>query len=361
MHLRVTRVHAFAVRRRLSALARALPLMGCLIGQLIAHDVCAQSNTPETPELKLSVIVAPLYPMGAAAKAWGDALNEGAAGAFTVKFFPGAQLADRDATKEFHALQAGRIDIAVGSALQWSDAFAPLGVISLPWIAPSNRQLAAVIADADVQKQLTSALDAAGVTLVAIAPLRHRDLASQARVIAAPGDLRDLRVRVHGAKVVTDTYVALGARPTGLSLADAQAAFAAGTLDAQDAAAVTLVAARAWATGTHHVVQWGAFANAMVFAVRKSLWQTWLESTRAMVRAAAMKAIDAAQASAREHAAHDELARHGITLTRTTSAGHAAFRAAVEPVYKEWTPRIGASLVDAVQKAAEKAAPVAGN
>lgn len=331
-----------------------------LTGLLSAQAAIAQ-NVSTTPELKLSVVVAPLYPMGAAAKAWGDALSEAANGTFTVKFFPGAQLANRDATQEFQALKAGQIDLAVGSALQWSDAFPPLAAVNLPWIAPGNKQLAAVIADADVQKQLTVALDAAGVTLVAIAPLRHRDLATQSRVIAAPADLKDLRVRVRGAKLVTDTYVALGAQPTGLALADAQAAFAAGTLDGQDAAAVTLVAARAWGTGTHHVVQWGAFANAMVFTVRKSLWQSWPVATQAMVRDAAIKAIDSAKAYEREHAAHDELARNGITLTRTTSAGHAAFRAAVEPVYQEWTPRIGASLVEAVQKAAEKAAPVAGN
>jgi TRAP-type C4-dicarboxylate transport system substrate-binding protein len=331
-----------------------------LIGLLTAHSAVAQGVSPAA-ELKLSVVVAPLYPMGAAAKAWGDALNDGDKDSFTVKFFPGAQLANRDATQEFQALKAGQIDLAVGSALQWSDAFPPLAAVNLPWISPGNKQLTAVIADADVQKQLTAALDAVGVTLVAIAPLRHRDLATQSRVIAAPADLKDLRVRVRGAKLVTDTYVALGAQPTGLALADAQAAFAAGTLDGQDAAAVTLVAARAWATGAHHVVQWGAFANAMVFTVRKPLWQTWPEATRTMVREAAIKAIDSAKAYEREHAAHDELARNGITLTRTTSAGHAAFRAAVEPVYQEWTPRIGASLVEAVRSAAAKAAPAAGN
>jgi TRAP-type C4-dicarboxylate transport system substrate-binding protein len=335
-------------------------LIAIAILPMVGGDI-ARAQGADSPELKLSVVVAPLYPMGAAAKAWGDVLNDGAKGIFTVKFFPGAQLAGRDATKEFRALQAGEIDLAVGSALQWSDALPPLGVIALPWIAPANKQLSGVIADKDVRAKLTAALDAAGVTLVAIAPLRHRDVSTQSRSITGPDDLKGLRVRVREAKLVADTYIALGALPTGLSLPDAQAGFAAGTLDGQDAAAVTLVAARAWATGAHHVVQWGAFANAMVFTVRKSLWQAWPEATRTMVREAAIKAIDAAKAFEREHTAHDELARNGITLTRTTTAGHAAFRAAVDPVYKQWTPRIGAELVEAVQSAAAKAAPAVGN
>jgi TRAP-type C4-dicarboxylate transport system substrate-binding protein len=76
-----------------------------------------------------------------------------------------------------------------------------------------------------------------------------------------------------------------------------------------------------------------------------------------MVRAAALKAIDAAQPLARERAAHDELARNGIAVTRLTPAGFAAFRAPVDPVYAAWTPKIGAELVEAVRRAAASAAP----
>ncbi len=313
------------------------------------------------PEIKLSVVVAPLYPMGAAAKAWGDALNELAAGAFEVKFYPGATLARRDPTEEFKSVQSGEIDIAVGSALQWSDAFAPLGVLALPWMAPSNAQLSAVGANGVVRSKLTTALDAAGVTLVALAPLSHRVLATQSRAIMSPDDLKDLRIRVTGPKLVTDTYIALHAKPTGLSLDDARNALATGQLDGQDQSAVTLVAARAWATGTHHVVQWGAFGNAMVFVVRKSLWQTWTESMRARVHEAALRAIEFAQASTREHAAQDELARNDVSITRMTPAGHSAFRARVEPVYAAWAPSIGVDLIEAAKKASETASDIPEN
>lgn len=327
------------------------------LGLLQCSSALAQAPTaaPPAPELKLSVVVAPLYPPGAAAKAWTDALNEGAKGTFTVKFYPGASLANHDATQEFKALQSNAIDIAVGSALRWSDAFPPLGVFSLPWMAPSNRELTAVVADPAVQTQLAAKLDEAGVSLVAIATLRHRDLSTQSREIGAPADLKNLRVRVPGPALVTDTYIALGAMPSGLKLEDARKAFEEGTLDGQDNSAAALVMARAWATGAHRVVQWNAFANVMVFAVRKTLWQAWPETTRAMVRAAALKAIDAAQATERERAAHDDLARNGIAVTRLTPAGFAAFRAQVDPVYATWTPKIGAELVDAVRKAAASA------
>jgi TRAP-type C4-dicarboxylate transport system substrate-binding protein len=343
--------------RSTTCLGGVISLLAACVLAMIPASMPALSQEPagSVPEIKLSVVVSPLYPMGVAAKAWGDALNESAAGAFDVKLYPGAILARRDPTEEFKSVQSGAIDIAVGSALQWSDAFAPLGVFALPWIAPSNAQLTAVVANGDVRSKLAVALDAAGVALVALAPLRHRDLATQSREIMSPDDLKDLRIRVTGPKLVTDTYIALGARPTGLNLEDARNALASGQLDGQDQAAVALVAARAWATGTRHVVQWGAFGNAMVFVVRNSLWQNWPESTRTKVRNAALKAIESAQASARERAAHDELARNDVSLTRMTPAGHSAFRALVKPVYAAWAPKIGVDLVEAAKKASETA------
>jgi TRAP-type C4-dicarboxylate transport system substrate-binding protein len=310
-------------------------------------------------DLKVSVAVAPLYPLGAAANAWTDTLNDPANG-LTVKLHPGATLANRRARDEIGALRAGSIDLAVGATLQWSDALASLAVFSLPWNIPGNAQLSAVTGDADVEAQLASVLDADGITLVALAPLRHRDLATQSRAITSPADVEGLRVRVTGPRLVTDTYVALGAQPTGLSLEDARSALLAGVLDGQDQSAVALVNARAWGTGTRHVVHWGAFANALVFVVRKPLWESWPEATRERVRAAARKAIDAAQASAREHAAHAELARNGVAVTRMTPAGHVAFRAKVDAVYAKWLPLIDEGLAEAVSRAAQRAAANAG-
>jgi TRAP-type C4-dicarboxylate transport system substrate-binding protein len=339
---------------RAAGRARVLALAAAFAASWVGATAAAEPAAPHA-ELKLSVAVAPIYPLGAAAKAWGDALNEPALD-LGVRLFPGATLANRHASEEFAALRAGGIDLAVGSTLQWSDALASLAVFSLPWNVPDNAQLRAVTGDADVEARLATILEAEGVTLVALAPLRHRDLATQSRVVASPADVEGLRVRVTGPKLVTDTYVALGAQPTGLALEDARNALQAGTLDGQDQSAVALVSARAWATGTHHVVQWGAFANAMIFVVRRALWQAWPEATRERVRIAARKAADAAQASAREHAAHAELARNGVVVTRMTPAGHAAFRARVDAVYAKWLPTIDEGLVEAVGRATRRSA-----
>ncbi len=94
---------------------------------------------------------------------------------------------------------------------------------------------------------------------------------------------------------VIDVYVALGALPQAMGFAQAQAALAAGTLDGQDAMPTTLVATRAYASGQKFVTRWGAFADVMVFAVRKAAWDAWTEDRRALVRSAAERAAQRRQ------------------------------------------------------------------
>ena len=98
---------------------------------------------------------------------------------------------------------------------------------------------------------------------------------------------------------VIDVYAALGALPQSMGFAQAQAALAAGTLDGQDAMPTTLVATRAYASGQKFVTRWGAFADVMVFAVRKGAWDSWTEDRRALVRGAAERAAREVDALAR--------------------------------------------------------------
>src|SRR5205809_449910 len=143
------------------------------------------------PELKLSVAVAPAFPLGASAKAWGQAMAAAGAG-----------------------------------------------------------------------------------------PLGHRVLATTGKVVRAPADLAALRVRATGGPLVVETLATLGARPQAMSFAQAQEALAAGTIDAQDGLATSFVAARLPATGYKQLVRWGAFGDAMVFAVRRAVWDGFTDAQR---------------------------------------------------------------------------------
>ena len=346
MSSRRPRARVAGIVARLCALA-LLALASAAVAQTVKVD--------GMPELRLSTAQGPAFPLGKAGERWAQLVNEQAGGAFEVKQYPGAVLAARDPGREFGAVRDGAADLAVGSALAWSAQLPAFGAYVLPWLAAEPREQAALAADAALFALVAGAAERAGVIVVAVAPLGERVVATTRGAVRAPPDLAGLRLRVPANPLLIETYATLGARPESLDFAQAQAAFAAGALDGQDAPPSTLAAARAAASGQKFVTRWGAFADQMVFAVRRATWDAWPEALRAQVRAAAVDAAREAAAASREDVALADLTRQGVTIVQLTSAQRAVLRAAVQPVWTKWTGTIGADLVRAAEAAAASA------
>jgi C4-dicarboxylate-binding protein DctP len=316
---------------------------------LAAADVASQDK----PELRLSTATGPAFAIGKAGERWAALLNERFASAYEVRHYPGAVLSSRDALREFGALRDGAGDLAVGSALAWSAQLPAFGVYGLPWIAPEPRAQDALAGAAPVRERIEAAAARPGVVVVAIAALGERALAMAGGAVAEPASLAGRAIRTVTIPIIVDTLATLGARPASMSLVEARTQFAAGTLNGQEGAASTLAAARVPASGLKFVTRWGAFADAMVFAVRQERWSQWSPAQQALARAAAADAAREADAPPREEAALAELGRQGADVIRPTAAQRAALRAAAEPVWTKWTTPIGADLVAAAQAAAK--------
>ncbi len=335
--------------------ARIGRYLTCLLASLCAFAValplCAQDRPRTAPELKLSTALAPTYPLGRAGERWAQLVNEKSGGAYEVKHYAGATLAQRDPAREFSALKVGDADLAVGSALAWSAQFAPLAVYATPWLAPEPHQLQALAADGALRQRLFALMESQGVVGLAIAPLGEHVLATAKAPVESPADCRGLRVRVMPLRPVLDVYLALGVLPQSMSFALAQAALSAGTLDGQDTMPTTLVATRAYASGQKFVTRWGAFADVMIFAVRKSAWDAWPEDRRTLLRDAAVQAAREADALSREDAALAQLTKQGVTIVRLSPSQRAALREAAGPAIAAWTGAIGDELVSAARAA----------
>ena len=321
---------------------------------------CNAGSDELTVELKLSVAVAPAFPLGAAAKSWAEAMGAAASGRIEAKLHPGAALSQRDAGREYFALRDGAADLAVGSALAWSAQLPALAIYALPWIAPEPADLSVLASSPEVAGELMKRAVADGVVLLAMAPLGHRSLATVERVVRSPADLAGLRLRVTGGPLVVETLAALGARPEAMSFIQAQDALAAGRLDGQDGMATSFVAARFPETGYRQLLRWGAFGDAMVFAVRRPVWNAWSSAQRKTALDTARAIASSATAAAREEAAEAALVAQGMGEVRLTRAGHAAFAAAAASVRAARGQAIGADLVAAAERAVAEAREAQG-
>ncbi len=311
----------------------------------------AQAREPPEPR-KLSTAVGPAFALGKAGERWGKLVAERSGGRIPVRLFPGATLARNDPAREFIALRDGAADLAVGSTLFWSPQVVALGVISLPWIAPDAKDLAAILGS-PVGEHLAAAVERAGVVPLAFAVLGHRALSMSGPAPRSPADFTGMKVRVAPIPLLTDLFVSLGALPRAMATVEAQAAFRTRELDAQEGTLATIAAARLDAFGIKEVMRLDAVAECAVFAANKAAWDAWSEEERSIVRDAALLAASELPALARaeDDAAQAALTTRGVTVTRLTSSGRAAFAASVRGVYDTWAAAVGGDLVRAAESA----------
>ncbi len=189
-----------------------------------------------------------------------------------------------------------------------------------------------------------------GATLAA---LGHRAIATTDRVLRSPADVAGLKVRAPSTPLLADLFADLGAEPRTMAFADAQASFRAGTLDAQEGSLAAFAAARLDTLGIRQVMLWGAVAEIAVFAANRVAWERWTDEQRAIVRAGALQA--AAELPVLAQAEHDaalvELRKRGVTVTRLTATGRAAFAAATRGAYDKWAAAAGTDLSRATEAA----------
>jgi TRAP-type C4-dicarboxylate transport system substrate-binding protein len=323
---------------------------------LLALPACGQPRPDGSAvEFKLSTALGPAYPQGKAGEVWAALIHERSEGHIVVKHFPGATLAQRDPAREFAALRDGSADLAIGSSQVWSAQVPALNLLSLPWLVTDDSVLELLLGG-DTGARLSAAIEAAGVVPLLITGNGLSVLATK-NAVHQPADLAGLRIRVQPSPMAAQIFAALGAGSSSMSLADARAAWADGTLDGQETSVATYAASRMDTLGLTHLLLWQARADALIFAVNKARWEAWSEAQRQLVRATALEA--AREARALEQRSNDgaAMARQGAIVTRLTPQGKAAFRAAVGSVYSTWTPVIGEDLVRGAQAAIDMAQP----
>ena len=338
---------AAAVRCAIEIAIAACLGMGCFAA------ACAQTAPQITaPEWKLSTALGPAYPQGRAGAIWAQLIRERSGGRLNVKVFPGAALVQRDPAREFAALRDGAIDLAVGSTTSWAMQVKELNLLALPWLVP-DRDALDVLLRGEVATRLSAAIEAAGAMPLAWAGDGFRELATR-RAVRVPEDLKGLSVRVAPTPLLLDTLQALAAAPVSMDAAAALAAQRRGALDGEEISVAAYAASRAYTAGFSRLLLWGAHADALIFAINRSIWQHLGESDRDLVLQAARDAAQEAATMGRklsDSAALAELSRQGVSVTRLTPAGKQQFREATRGVYERWTPVVGADLVQAAEAA----------
>ena len=306
----------------------------------------------EVKEYSVSTVLSDAYPWGQAAVKWAELVEERSEGKIKLKIYPNAQLVSGDQTREFSAMRSGLIDMAVGSTINWSTQVPELNLFSLPFLMPDDAAVDA-ITQGEAGKQVFSAIEKRGVMPLAWGENGFREISNSRKPITQPEDLKGLKIRVVGSPLFLDTFNALGANPTQMSWTDAQPALTTGAVDGQENPLSVFDAARADRASQSHLTLWHYMNDPLIFGVNQRLWRTLSKEDQQLLTETA---IEAGQWEVKKSRAEltDTLARireRDVEITELSEEQRAAFVEATQSVYKKWTPKIGADLVEKAQSA----------
>lgn len=321
--------------------------------------VPALGKAAEPVKYKMSVITSETSPWTLGAKRFADLVAERtkdrAGGQIQIEVYPNGSLSQGNQVREREMLQQGVIHFFYYSNLLLTLVEPKFNVISLPWLLPDTAAVDRVL-EGPVGDQLLALLPAKGIVGLAWGENGYRQLTNGVRAVAAPADLKGLKIRVPGVRMYSDIFSALGANPVVMNFGEVFTALQQGTIDGQENPIVSVILPSKIYEVQKHMTLWDYSYDALVLGVSRQVWDRLDDATRQVLERSAVEASAYQRQLARSNEAEavNVIRSKGVAVTRVTPEQRKAFEALVAPVFQKYEEVVGKDLLDAVKSAAAR-------
>ncbi|KAF0282696.1 TRAP transporter substrate-binding protein [Spiribacter roseus] len=294
----------------------------------------------EPIELRLAHVVNEQDGFHIAAEKFKALVEERTDGAVSVEIFPNAQLGDERTLLE--SMQIGTVDMGVITNGPVANFVEEIAVFELPFLFPS-REAAYQVLDGPVGQDLLDELERVNLKGLAYAERGFRNLTNSRGPVTEPSDLDGLKLRVMENPVYVDTFRELGANAVPMAWTEALTAMQQGTIDGQENPVNVIHSFELNETQTHMTLSRHTYAPA-IFVMGMPVWSELPEPVQSVIEAAAQGAAEYERQVNEEMEAEQlaELKASGMEVVEDPDLE--AFRAAVDPVYDEYSDRFGEYL-----------------
>ncbi|AXA93994.1 TRAP transporter substrate-binding protein [Massilia sp. YMA4] len=303
--------------------------------------------------IKFSHVVALDTPKGQAAERFKQLAEKATNGRVKVEVYPNSQLyKDKE---ELEALQLGAVQMLAPSLAK----FGPLGVkefevFDLPYIFPNKTALYNVT-EGPIGKGLLKKLESKGITGLAYWDNGFKIMSAN-KPLTTPADFRGLKMRIQSSKVLDAQMRALGANPQVLAFSEVYQALQTGVVDGTENPPSNMYTQK-----MHEVQKYGTLSNhgylGYAVIVNKKFWDGLPADIRTALEGAMREATTYEKAIAQRDndMALDAMKKSGKTQFITLNAQQQAeWKKALAPVQKQMESRIGADLINAINKEGAK-------
>ncbi len=324
-------------------------------------------------EYKLSVVPAASSGWGRTASYFADLVRDKSNGRINIKVYPSGQLFAGKQTSEFPMLRNGAIDFSLASTINWSPQIRELNLPALPFFIGSQpdryKAMDAILAGKS-GKMMADATEKKGVKVLGWAENGFRELTSSKGPVAAPEDLKGMKIRVVGSPIFIETFRELGANPVNMNWSEATTGFQQGVVDGQENPTNGInIPLKIWDYHKHHS-DWHYIIDPLILAVNPKVWNSFSPEDQKLLLDCAKKTevygkaisrigLDNGEAKAYLEkigklpeitAPYDYMTEKGMTVTRITPEQMDKFYKATQKVRDDWAKKIGPDLVKAAEE-----------
>ncbi|HPU20840.1 MAG TPA: TRAP transporter substrate-binding protein [Alicycliphilus sp.] len=302
--------------------------------------VCAQ----QAKEVKLGYALAVNSHYGAAAQAWADSVEKASNGAFKFKQFPSSALGGERELIE--GLQLGTVEAIIVSTGALSNFVPDVGVVDIPFLFRDTAHARAVL-DGAFGQDLLGKFQKRGLVALAWGEQGFRHLTNNKHPVQKIEDLKGLKIRVTENPVHITAFKTLGASPTPMSWPEVIGALQQGTIDGQENPVSVLASTKLWQVQKHLTLSAHVYAP-VALIVSPGFWGGLTDAQKSAFTQGAKLGALASRAfvDAVEKKGVDEAKSHGMQVVM--GVDQAAFRAALEPAYKQYATKFGQKTLDAI-------------
>lgn len=281
---------------------------------------------------------------GAAAKAWADSVEKATNNAFAIKHFPSSALGGERELIE--GLQLGTVEAAIVSTGALSNFVSDVGIVDIPFLFRDTQHARAVL-DGKFGQDLLAKFQQRGLVALAWGEQGFRHLTNNKVSVQNVADLKGLKIRVTENPVHITAFRTLGAAPTPMSWPEVISALQQGTIDGQENPISVLTSSKLWEVQKHLTLTSHVYAP-VVLVLSPSFWGSLTDAQKAAFTEGAKAGAQASRAFVDDVEAKGvEMAKsNGMQVVENVDA--AAFRAALEPAYKQYAKKFGQQTLDAI-------------
>ena len=308
--------------------------------------------TAQPIDIKITTIQLKQQQMGIGIDRLSKYIKEKLGDKVRVRAYSGAQL--YSGQEEVQAIMKGEVQLAyvIGSVLEPVDPTTQ--IVKLPYLFP-DIDTAYKVLDGPVGKRIYANLDRKGISMLGLASSADVAIHNSKRPIKVPQDFRGLKMRSFG-PMGAATLKAMGAMAVVSVPEELYSSFQQGMLDG-GANPVSVFYERRLYDVQKYVTDAGMLNATLVNLIGS---KEWWEKLPADIRGGITESIqrlikeERVEIGAQNRKYFDDIAAKGCQVHIQTKAEEAEWKKALQPVYAEFAPQIGADLVRATQQEVER-------